>query len=149
MALHKSISLAKPLPQVSSSDKLMPLIGRDFMRDLQQRIATLRQRIEAGSEDHSSLEQEARALLSEAKNTVYEADAQAIFAELAQRSRGEEVNNPQLRGLVRRARIRIEMAGDEDDIDEAIDILTEAVANYPADREVIALLQEAADKTPH
>jgi tetratricopeptide (TPR) repeat protein len=119
------------------------------MRDLQQRIATLRQRLQAGGEDLGTLEAEARALLSEAKNTVYEADAQAIFAELAQRSRSDEVNNPQLRGLVRRARIRIEMAGDEDDIDEAIDILTEAVANYPADREVIALLQEAADKTPH
>lgn len=119
------------------------------MRDLQHRIASLRQRIQAGSEDHASLEAEARNLLSEAKNTVYEADAQALFAELAQASRGDEANNPQLRGLVRRARIRIEMAGDEDDIDEAIDILTEAVANYPADREVIALLQEAADKTPH
>ena len=119
------------------------------MRDLQQRIVNLRQRIQSGSDDIAALEQEARSLLSEAKNTAYEADAHALFAELAQHSRSVQESNPQLRGLLRRARIRIEMAGDDDDIDEAIDILTEAVASNPADAEVIDLLQQAASQTPH
>lgn len=119
------------------------------MRDLQERIANLRQNIQNGSDDTSTLEQEARALLSEAKNTAYEAEVQALFAELAQQSRSADNSNPQLRGLLRRARIRIEMAGDDDDIDEAIDILTEAIASNPNDAEVINLLQQAATQTPH
>ncbi|MGB7337744.1 MAG: tetratricopeptide repeat protein [Phototrophicaceae bacterium] len=119
------------------------------MRDLQERIANLRQRMQSGSEDAATLEQDARTLLSEAKNTDYEADAQALFAELAQQSRAAQDINPHLRGLLRRARIRIEMAGDDDDIDEAIDILTEAVAGHPNNAEVIALLQQAASQTPH
>lgn len=119
------------------------------MRDLQERIANLRQNIQNGSDDVSALEQEARSLLSEAKNTAYEAEAQALFAELAQQSRNSETTNPQLRGLLRRARIRIEMAGDDDDIDEAIDILTEAIASNPNEAEVISLLQQAATQTPH
>ena len=119
------------------------------MRDLEQRIVNLRQRIQSGSDDITTLEQEARELLSEAKNTVYETDAHALFAELAQHSRSVQDSNPQLRGLLRRARIRIEMAGDDDDIDEAIDILTEAIATNPSDEEVIDLLQQAASQTPH
>jgi len=118
------------------------------MRDIQERIANLRGRIQNGSESVTVLEQEARHLLSEAKNTIYESEAQALFAELAQQSRNMQESNPQLRGLLRRARIRIEMAGDDDDIDEAIDILTEAIAANPADGEVIALLQQAASQTP-
>ena len=90
------------------------------MRDLQERLAKLRQNIQNGSEDASALEREARSLLSEAKNTVYEAEVQALFAQLAQQSRNTDNSNPQLRGLLRRARIRIEMAGDDDDIDEAM-----------------------------
>jgi tetratricopeptide (TPR) repeat protein len=116
------------------------------MRDIQQRIDDLRQRMQTASGNQwVELERQARTLLSEAKNTNYEAEAQALFAELAQRSR-EEANpaNPAVRGLMRRARIRIEMAGDDDDIDEAIDILTEAVSMNPTDAEVIALLQQAA-----
>lgn len=119
------------------------------MRDLQERLANLRQNIQNGSEDASALEREARSLLSEAKNTIYEAEVQALFAELAQQSRTTDDSNPQLRGLLRRARIRIEMAGDDDDIDEAIDILTEAIATNPNNAEVIALLQQASDQTPH
>jgi tetratricopeptide (TPR) repeat protein len=119
------------------------------MRDLQERIAKLRQRIQSGHENLADLEQEARHLLSEAKNSVYEADAHALFTELAQRSRNPETDNPHVRGLIRRARIRIEMAGDEDDIDEAIDILTEAVASNPREAEVIQLLQQAASQTDH
>lgn len=119
------------------------------MRDLQERIANLRQRIQSGHDSIADLEQEARTLLSEAKNTIYEADAHALFTELAQRSRNPENDNPHVRGLIRRARIRIEMAGDEDDIDEAIDILTEAIAANPRDTEVIQLLQRAAMQTDH
>lgn len=119
------------------------------MQNLQERIANLRQRIQSGRENLGDLEKDARLLLSEAKNTVYEADAHALFAELAQRSRNPETDNPHVRGLIRRARIRIEMAGDEDDIDEAIDILTEAVASNPRDAEVIQLLQQAATQTDH
>lgn len=81
------------------------------MRDLEQRIVNLRQRIQSGLDDVSALEQEARSLLGEAKNTVYEDEARAIFAELAQQSQTVQDSNPQLRGLLRRARIRIEMAG--------------------------------------
>ena len=116
------------------------------MRDIQQRIDDLRQRMQTASGNQwIELERQARTLLSEAKNTKYEEEAQALFAELAQRSR-EEANpaNPAVRGLMRRARIRIEMAGDDDDIDEAIDILTEAVSMNPTDADVIALLQQAA-----
>ncbi|MEO1289647.1 MAG: tetratricopeptide repeat protein, partial [Chloroflexota bacterium] len=127
------------------------------MSDLEQRIVDLRQRIENESASLSVLEQQARFLLTEAKNTEFEADAQALFADLAKKSQPEPENEPdaepdtstQVRGLIRRARIRIEMAGDDDDIDEAIDILTEAVALAPDDADVIDLLQQAANKTPH
>ncbi|MCA9913789.1 MAG: tetratricopeptide repeat protein, partial [Anaerolineae bacterium] len=49
-----------------------------------------------------------------------------------------------MRGLIRRARIRIEIAGDADDIDEAIDILSEAIGLDSDNDEVINLLQQAA-----
>jgi tetratricopeptide (TPR) repeat protein len=118
------------------------------MRDLQQRIDEIRQRMQTASGNQwLELERQARTLLSEAKNTNYEAEAQALFTELAQRSREEATPaNPAVRGLLRRARIRIEMAGDDDDIDEAIDILTEAIAMNPTDADVIALLQQAASQ---
>ncbi|MGJ3237310.1 MAG: tetratricopeptide repeat protein [Anaerolineae bacterium] len=118
------------------------------MRDLQQRIANLRQRIQSSAGANPALEQEARDLLSEAKNTSYEAEVQTLFAELARQKPDSQGINPQMRGLLRRARIRIEMAGDDDDIDEAIDILTEAVASDPGNGEVITLLQQAAAQTP-
>jgi len=122
------------------------------MRDLQRRIEELRQQLtSANGGDLSPLEQQARELLSEAKNTPYEADAQALFAEIAQRSSNalrSGGDNPTVRGLLRRARIRIEMAGDDDDVDEAIDILTEAISLNPQDADVIQLLQQAAASNP-
>jgi tetratricopeptide (TPR) repeat protein len=121
------------------------------MRDIQQRIESLRQRLQsATAADMTEIEQQARELLSEAKNTPQEANAQSLFNEIARyqpQTRAQEAN-PAIRGILRRARIRIEMAGDEDDIDEAIDILTEAVAVNPQDPDLIALLQTAADHNP-
>ncbi len=114
------------------------------MQDLKRRIEDLRRRLENVNNpaDLSALERSLRDLLSDAKNTPYENEARALFTELAQ------MNNPSasaaVRGLLRRAKIRLEMAGDVDDIDEAIDILTEALALNPRDGEVIALLQQAA-----
>ncbi len=117
------------------------------MADLTQRIDELRQRIQTTGDDAgalAALERDARALLADAKNTPQENLAQALFAELAR------VNNPTspiaatIRGLSRRARIRIETAGDDDDIDEAIDILSEALALNNQESDVIGLLDQAA-----
>lgn len=60
----------------------------------------------------------------------------------AERSDGDSAA---IRGLARRARIRIEIAGGDDDVDEAIDLLAEALRLAPDDAEVIALLREAAE----
>ncbi len=118
------------------------------MPDLQQRIDELRQAAqnlppdaEAGAV--TDLERRARALLSDAKNTPLESAAQALFAELARMSSPTSPVAATVRGLVRRARIRIEIAGDDDDVDEAIDILAEAIGLNPNDDDVIALLEEA------
>ena len=79
------------------------------------------------------MEHEARDLLMEAKNTPLEQMAQALFAEIAgSQSTQARPNTAALRGLVRRARIRIEIAGDDDDIDEAIDIWPMHCAWTPA-----------------
>lgn len=127
------------------------------MVDLAKRIEALRQAIgdlanrsqtEDVSSDVSQLERAARDLLSEAKNTAYESQAQSLFAEVARINAPTSQTHATLRGLLRRARIRIEIAGDDEDIDEAIDILSEAIALNPNDQEVIALLQQAAAKTP-
>ncbi|HRF94068.1 MAG TPA: tetratricopeptide repeat protein, partial [Aggregatilineales bacterium] len=59
------------------------------------------------------------------------------------------INITTIRGLLRRARIRIEIAGDDDDIDEALDILEEAIALDSGYEETLFLLKEAAQKTPH
>lgn len=119
------------------------------MADLKQRIDDLRRQM-MNNGDLNVLEQQARDLLSEAKNTPDEAAAQALFAELARKSAQPATpTDPAVRGLIRRARIRIEMAGDDDDIDEAIDILTEAIAITPNDPEVISLMQQAAEQMPH
>ncbi len=121
------------------------------MDDLQSRIDALRRKLEQLPDDESSrlealrqLEPEARELLSDAKNTPFEAAAQALFAQLARQSSAQATTAATVRGLVRRARIRIEIAGDDEDIDEAIDILAEALALNPEDSAVIQLLQEAA-----
>src|SRR5690606_41093450 len=54
------------------------------------------------------LEREARALLTDAKNTPHAAAAQALFAELARMSSPTSASAATIRGLLRRARIRIE-----------------------------------------
>lgn len=123
------------------------------MIDMQQRLDALRaQLLTVRSSPTPSaigaLEQAARELLSDAKNTPYETAAQALFAEIARVGAAPSTSNSAtVRGLVRRARIRIEIAGDEDDIDEAIDILAEALAVDPADAEVLALLEQAAQSS--
>jgi tetratricopeptide (TPR) repeat protein len=136
------------------------------MTDLQARLDTLRRAFEsarltpdlaARARELGRLEGEARELLADAKNTPQGTAAQAFFAEVARAAAnpggfdgggaGESASSAasaSVRGLVRRARIRIEIAGDDDDIDEAIDILAEALALSPSDPEVIALLQTAA-----
>lgn len=127
------------------------------MVDLVKRIEALRQAIgdvasrsqtQDVSSDVAQLERAARELLSDSKNTAYESQVQSLFAEVARISAPTSQTHAALRGLLRRARIRIEIAGDDDDIDEAIDILSEAIAINPADADVIALLQQAATKTP-
>src|SRR5689334_16461452 len=120
--------------------------------NLQERLDNLRQQIQnaaqAGeSTDITQLERTARTLLTDAKNTAYEAAAQALFGELARLSSPTSPTAATVRGLVRRARIRIEIAGDDDDVDEAIDILAEALSLNPQDQDVISLLQEAAGRS--
>ena len=84
------------------------------MQDLQRAIDDLRLRAQRASDVQTliELEQEARDLLSEAKNTPLEAIVQALFSEIA--AKGDTGTRPAsaaTRGLVRRARIRIEIAG--------------------------------------
>ena len=116
------------------------------MQELQRAIEELRGRAQAASDPQSlaDLQQEARDLLTEAKNTPLEQKAQALFAEIADmQSQSSRPNTAALRGLVRRARIRIEIAGDDDDIDEAIDILADALRIDAGSADVISLLQQA------
>ena len=116
------------------------------MQDLQRAIEELQQRARATVDAQilSELEQEARDLLMEAKNTPLEQMAQELFAEIAgSQSTQMRPNTAALRGLVRRARIRIEIAGDDDDIDEAIDILADALRMDAGNQDAISLLQQA------
>jgi len=120
--------------------------------NLQERLDNLRQQIQNAAQsgepnDITQLERTARTLLADAKNTAFEAAAQALFGELARLSSPTSPTAATVRGLVRRARIRIEIAGDDDDVDEAIDILAEALGLNPQDADVIALLQEAAGRS--
>ena len=132
------------------------------MSDLQRRIDELRYRIQSLPPDVSpdwikQLEQLARALLVDAKNTPQESEAQALFADLARRSIGNSATNTPkpapteedatLRALVKRARIRIEIAGDDDDLDEALDILAEVLATNPNYSEAIQLANTAAQQS--
>jgi len=131
------------------------------MSDLQRRIDELRHRIQSLPFDVSpdwlkQLEQLARALLVDAKNTPQENEAQALFADLARRSSGAFAPAPKpapseedatLRALVKRARIRIEIAGDDDDLDEALDILAEVFALQPNNAEAIQLANNAAQQS--
>lgn len=121
------------------------------MPDLQQQLSELRGRFQALPEEADSaalsdLERAARRLLTDSKNTPYEAEAQTLFAELARASGPTSPTQATIRGLLRRARIRIEVAGDDDDIDDAIDILSEAVALNPQDNDVIAMLELAGEQ---
>ena len=116
------------------------------MRDLQRRLDDLRRRLQnlTDAAELPALERTARELLSDARNTAYEQDARTLFSDVAKRAAPASSTNPTVRGLLRRAKIRLEMAGDVDDIDEAIDILTEALAIDPQDEDVITLLRQAA-----
>lgn len=119
------------------------------MADIAQRLEDLRHALNALGDNGdanaiSELEAQARSLLTDAKNTPYEAEAQLLFAELARMSSPTSPVTATIRGLLRRARIRIEIAGDDDDIDEAIDILAEALQLNPRDPDVQAMLEEAA-----
>ena len=123
------------------------------MADLQQQIADLRAQMDTLGDFPdpallNELERNARSLLADSKNTPYEAAAQALFADLARANSPASPAQATVRGLVRRARIRIEVAGDDDDIDDAIDILTEALALNPKDADVQALLDAAAERSP-
>ncbi len=123
------------------------------MTDLNQQLAALRARIEtlpvgADPTQVAALESEARRLLTAAKNTPQEDSARALFALLAQRNApsadAQDGEITVVRGLLRRARIRIDLAGDEDDIDEAIDILAEALSHDSHNAEALDLLRQAA-----
>ena len=128
------------------------------MTNLQSRLESLRQRLnqlierqqreEDVSAELQALEREARSLLSDAKNTPEESAAQSLFADLAAISHPTSPSAAEIRGLLRRARIRIEIAADEDDIDNAIDILAEALALNNRNEETISLLQTAASRAP-
>ena len=115
------------------------------MQDLQLAIDDLRRRAQNTTDPHAlaELEQEARDLLTEAKNTPLEADAQALFSQIAGSNHPAGSHTTRIRGLVRRARIRIEIAGNDDDIDEAIDILADALQLDASHPDVISLLQQA------
>ena len=118
------------------------------MQELQRAIDDLRRRARSADPTvRGALESEARDLLTEAKNTPLEEAAQALFSELASSAATSGGGNlAAIRGLVRRARIRIEIAGDDDDIDEAIDILAEALQLDPGNGDAISLLQQAGDQ---
>ncbi len=124
------------------------------MADLRDQLERLRRLIEdlpssATASEIAQLESEARALLAQSKNTQFEAEARELFAQLARHSAPPTPEAATVRALLRRARIRIEIAGSEDDIDEAIDILAEALNHDPNNEEIHELLLEAAERSPH
>ncbi|MBN2303767.1 MAG: tetratricopeptide repeat protein [Anaerolineae bacterium] len=124
------------------------------MADLKLQLDSLRQRLDAlpdsaTASEIAQLESEARTLLAQSKNTPYEAQARELFTQLARHSAPASPEAATVRGLLRRARIRIEIAGDEDDVDEAIDILAEALDHDPGSQETLELLQQAAQRSPH
>ncbi len=126
------------------------------MATLQQQLADLRRRLDALPADAkpaelTPLEADARALLTASKNTSYEEEARNLFAELAQRSvrpAAPAADTGAMRGILRRARIRMELAADEDDFDEAIDILAGALEQDSANPEARDLLRQAAARSP-
>src|SRR4051812_2899986 len=121
------------------------------MATLQQQLAELRRRIEALPADARSaeiapLEAEARTLLASSKNTPFEEEAKTLFAELARRGTAPAPESAALRGLLRRARIRMEIAAGDEDFDEAVDILAEALAQDPGSMDAVNLLRQAAQR---
>ncbi len=83
------------------------------MQDLQRRIDELRQQVQNNTDPQAiaQFERQARELLSEAKNTPLESAAQALFSQIASASSpSANPNSATVRGLVRRARIRIELS---------------------------------------
>ncbi len=124
------------------------------MADLKQQLDALRHAVDnlpgsATASQLAQLESEARSLLAQSKNTPHEAAARELFALLARHSAPPSPEAATVRSLLRRARIRIEIAGDEDDIDEAIDILADALEHDPHNQETRDLLQEASVRSPH
>jgi len=123
------------------------------MANIEGQLDDLRARIEslsssASASEVSALEAEARALMVETKNTPLEAEAKALFTQLARRSAAPESSGAsEVRALLRRARIRIDVATDDHDIDEAIDILAEALDLDPDYGETHTLLSQAAARS--
>lgn len=122
------------------------------MATLQQQIAEVRRRLQslpadARAAEITPLEADARALLTSAKNTPYEEEAKSLFAEIAKRGVPVATESSTQRTVLRRARIRMEMASGDDDVDEAIDILAGALDQDPKNPEILALLRQAANFT--
>lgn len=122
------------------------------MATLQQQIADLRRRLQSLPADARAveigpLEAEARTLLAATKHTHYEDEAKQLFAEIARRSAPPSPEVSAQRSVLRRARIRMEMASGDSDIDEAIDILAGALDADPQSTDVILLLRQAASRT--
>ncbi|MGQ9910403.1 MAG: hypothetical protein ACUVS2_16370, partial [Candidatus Flexifilum sp.] len=120
---------------------------------MQRQLDELRRRLAALADQPdpvtlAEVERSARALLGDARNTPYEDAARQLFAEVAQLSSPANAAAAQLRTLLPRARIRLEMAGGDDDIDQAIDLLAEALMLDPAHEETLRLLDEAAAHNP-
>jgi tetratricopeptide (TPR) repeat protein len=123
----------------------------DLRESLDQLHAAIDDLPEAPSaEQISPLEAQAKELLAQSKNTPFEDEARELFSRLSRLS-ASVAPSPELaqvRGLLRRARIRIEIAGDDQDFDEAIDILAQALDLAPENPEVQDLLSQAAARSP-
>lgn len=124
------------------------------MADLAQRLDDLRYNIEnlpesASASDINRLEAEARDLMAQSKNTEFEQEARELFTTLARRSAPASTSTSagEIRSLLRRARIRLEVAGNDSDIDEAIDILAQALDLNPDNAETHQLLVQAARRS--
>lgn len=125
------------------------------MSDLRQELKKLQAAIEAlpasaTAAQIAPLEEEARSLLIDSKNTPFEGDARDLFNQLARLSSPatQREDNSEVRGLLRRARIRIDIASDDHDYDEAIDILAQALDLDPDYAETHELLLLAAEHSP-
>ncbi|MCI0712920.1 MAG: tetratricopeptide repeat protein, partial [Chloroflexi bacterium] len=125
------------------------------MDDLRQALDELQEAVErlpssATAAEIAPLEDQARALLAESKNTPFEDEARQLFNELARMSSPANIpaDDPELRSILRRARIRIDIASDDHDYDEAIDILARALELNADSEEAQELLMQAARRSP-